>query len=181
MPDYEDEHRIAFELLSKYIQMSIVDGENAELLTSLLSKYKSYPPLTFENYPLQKLSNKILDYFLQLSMAKLNNKNGNLIYNKDTVQNASSPDFYVKEAAMQLRASVLQVMATVELPTLSNVEAVKNGEVKPSDIIVSFFSNFNIWQLSTLIIYQKKMNGMQSLAQDMVFTVLHGKLKPANL
>ena len=49
------------------------------------------------------------------------------------------PDFYVKEAAIKLRASVLQVMTTIELPSLSDVEAVKNGEVKPSDIILSFF------------------------------------------
>ena len=37
VPDYEDAHRIAFELLSKYIQMSIADGKIAELLTSLLT------------------------------------------------------------------------------------------------------------------------------------------------
>ena len=94
------------------------------------------------------------------------------------VECSSSEEYAIQEAADVLRKAVLNLLKeTPDLPSSLKLEDFENGQVKPPDLLVNFFER--LYAPDPMKISDGMKRRANSSAQDAVYTISRGKLKPA--
>ena len=186
-----DHHKVAFQEVCNFISDNIIHKNNFSFLSFLHTLYLNrlnmeyeHDPESFPNlFSIQHLENKILNTFnkkieiVTMNKKKIVKPTGGVILQDHDFQILEKSDI-VQRAALILRQEILKIEKN-EIPDTCTANDLITGECCIPDIL----SNFYFTLLSGSSRRRKRSSNcqriMKSFAQDAIFAVRNGSIKPS--